>query len=297
MAHNTREMKPKIQFVMFCKTYSKEISRFENLLISFNKHNKDRLNLFVSVSESEIEQYLKYESRTIHIIKDEDYAGKYFAKDNYWGLSLGYLNQEICKLSFWEKKLAENYLCIDSDLYFIRDFRISDFMYNKKTPYSVLVMDKDLQTEHFYRDFGKWRMSLIKKIFKEVGLKDRRYRTCHGMQVINSKVMRNFKSTFMKKKKYEYKDLVRISPYEFTWYNAWLQKSNVIPVVAVEPFFKTYHMRIEYILAKIKKITEKDLSDQYYGIILNSNWKNKPPERYENPGLISKAIYKILNAL
>ena len=40
------------------------------------------------------------------------------------GLSAGYINQEIVKLCFWETGLADNYLCLDSDAEFVRDFHV-----------------------------------------------------------------------------------------------------------------------------------------------------------------------------
>jgi len=285
------------KFIMFCKTYFKEIKAFDNMLESFNRFNKDNIGLYISVPKSEINLYKKYQSKIIKVIDDESYAGAYFTSNKYWGLPEGYIDQEICKLSFWETGKAENYLCIDSDLYFIRSFYVKDFMFNETVPYSVLVMDKDLHTEHFYRDFGKWRMGLIKKIFDEVAYDDSRHRTCHGMQVLNSKVLEDFKTNFMMKKKYNYQDLIKISPYEFTWYNVWLQKSQVIPVKAVEPFFKTFHTRIEYIFSRLKKIKESDLAEQYVGIVLNSNWKKKLHQKYQNPGFIEKLFYKIVNLL
>ena len=38
--------------------------------------------------------------------------------------------------------ICENYLCIDSDSEFIRDFYYSDFMYNDNTPYTIMHESK-----------------------------------------------------------------------------------------------------------------------------------------------------------
>jgi hypothetical protein len=156
-------------------------------------------------------------------------------------------------------------------------------------------MDKDLNIEEFYREFGVFRSGLIKKIFESVGNTDRRMLTCHGMTVMNGSVLENFKLKFMKTKKLSYSNLIEIAPYEYTWYNAWLQKCNIIKIVGVEPFFKTYHMRIEYTLSRLRNISQKDLSRKYVGIILNSNWKPKaPPHLYVDPSLPWKLTYKIM---
>ena len=113
---------------MYCKTYSGDYNRVSLLISSFNKYNVDKIPLFLSVPESELQLFEKFSSDTIEIITDESYAGKYFTNERLSGLPVGYCNQEICKLAFWESKVAKNYLCLDSDLLFIRDFHESDFI-------------------------------------------------------------------------------------------------------------------------------------------------------------------------
>ena len=285
----------RLPLVFVCKTHKKDFKPFTRLFKSFNKYNTDKIPLYLSVPNEDVSLFEGHVGGGATVISDESYMQKYSADDAYWGLPLGYVNQEICKLSFWENNIADNYLFIDSDLYFIRDFRIKDFMATKDTPYSVLVMDKDLNTEKFYREYGVGRTEHIKRIFDEVGLNDARLLTCHGMTVMNAKVLRSLKDDFMKVREYEYKDLIKISPFEYSWYNAWLQKQKVIEIIAVEPFFKTFHMRIEYTFSRLKLISESDLATQYAGIVLNSNWQPKePPARYELPGKLHRIVYKIL---
>lgn len=292
------EHSPKTNLVFVCKTYGVDYDSFCRLFESYRLHNVDSIPFYVSVPEKDIKLFQSFVGADATVISDESYAGVHFTTQEYWGLKKGYINQEICKLSFWETSVAENYLCIDSDAYFIRDFYQSDFMADDKTPFSVLVMDKDLNMQNFYKEFGKWRLDLIKKIFETVGYEDRRYRTCHGMTVFNSKVLKDLKLSFMKKNKLEYRDLIKISPYEYTWYNAWLQKSKVIDVIEVEPFFKTFHMSKEYEIARISLIEQSDISEQYVGIILNSNWQDKkPPTTYENPKRIHRILYNFMSRL
>ena len=283
-------------FVMFCKTYSGDLKRFQLMLSSFNEHNVDKINLVVSVPESELSMFSKFKSKTVAVISDESYAGKYFTNEKLYGLSVGYCNQEICKLAFWESKLAKNYLCLDSDLFFIRDFHESDFMADADTPYTILVMDKDLAIEKHYHEFWLWRQQLIKKIYDAVELNDRRLRTCHGMQVMNARVLKSLKDDFMKPHKYDYADLIAIAPYEFTWYNAWFQKCGLVREMAVEPFFKTFHMRIEYTMSRLRQLDLTDLAYSYIGIILNGNWEH-PADTYEKSPKWMTQLYKFLNRL
>jgi hypothetical protein len=171
-------------------------------------------------------------------------------------------------------------------------------MANAKTPYSVLVMDKDLNIQKNYRDFGVYRTSQIKKIFDLVGLKDKRLLTCHTSTVLNSNVLYDFKKKFMIPKKLSYKDLIEIAPYEYSWYNAWLQKSKIIDILNVESFIKIFHTRMDYIIFRVNLISQANIAEKYVGIILNSNWKPKPaPSNYEDPSLKHKLINKLIRLI
>lgn len=282
-------------FVFFCKTYNKDIERFKVFLKSFNEFNKDNIKLYVSMPELDYNLFKQFESENVILITDESYGKNYFVNQND-GLSVGYINQEICKLSFFETSLAQNYLCVDSDCQFIRDFYTDDFMADDNTPYTVLVQDKDLLVEKHYQSYGDTREQFIEKIYKTVGLEDRRYRTCHGMQVLNSKVLKSLKEDFMKKNNYSYYDLLKIAPFEFTWYNAWFQKCGLVKEMAVEPFFKTFHMRIDYVFSRLKLLKIRDLKRRYVGIVLNGNWK-KPAKEYIKPNIFHKWLYNFLNKM
>lgn len=280
-------------FVMFCKTYSGDLDRVSLMIASFNQYNVEELQLILSVPEQELEIFKQFASKTISVISDESYAGKYFTQERLSGLPVGYCNQEICKLAFWESKITKNYLCLDSDLLFIRDFHESDFMADKNTPFTILVMDKDLAIEKHYHDFWLGRQKFIASIYKKVGLNDRRYRTCHGMQVLNATVLKSLKTDFMAKHKYSYADLIAIAPFEFTWYNAWFQKCGLVREVAVEPFFKTFHMRIEYTMSRLRGLDLDDYAYSYVGIILNGNWE-RPAAKYEKQTWWMRKLYRFL---
>lgn len=99
----------------------------------------------------------------------------------------------------------------------------------------------------------------------------------------------------MKPKMLQYNDLLKISPYEFTWYNVWFQKSELIKEITVEPFFKMLHMRQEYTFSRLRLLRQEDFALAYVGLILNSKWIPKTPLNYENPdNFFYKIFYKIV---
>ena len=289
-------------FIMFCKTYSKDFKQFEYMIETFNRYNREDISMVVSVPKQEMNLYKNFKNKNIELICDEDYANDYFVKDWSGGLSVGYINQQICKLSFWETNRSENYFCVDSDAVFIRDFYYDDFMFNEKIPYTVLIMDKDLSIEKNYHNFWLLRQEFIQKIYDYCELKDKRLRTCHGFQIMNYFVLQSLKNDFMNKHKYSYSDLLRIAPFEFSWYNVWFQKSKIIPEISIEPLFKVFHTKIDYNINKIKQLTIEDYKYSYVGVVYNSNWlkglKCKKVigeatiERLNKITFLSKVIYR-----
>jgi hypothetical protein len=192
-----------INFAMFCKTYSGDFNRVSNLVKSFNKYNKDNIYLFISAPEEELNLFFNLSSKNIKVISDESYAKDHLSLEKYNFSTLGYLNAQICKLTFYKAQFAKNYLILDSDTVFIRDFYFSDFMHDENTPYIVLTMDKDLSIERHY-PFWSERLSNIKKIHDCIELKDRRLRQCHNSQVLNSRVLDSLYLDFMQKKNLNY---------------------------------------------------------------------------------------------
>lgn len=179
-------------FVMYCKTYSGDFERLSNLLKSIKKYNKDNIPLYISAPEHELYLFRPFSRANIFVISDESFAEKYLAKTGHSKMSVGYINQQICKLTFHKTALTKNYLCLDSDTIFIRNFYISDFMYDDKTPFTVLVMDKDLSIERHYRKkFWVGRQKAIKKIYDFMKFEDQRLRACHNSQVFNVQVLKS----------------------------------------------------------------------------------------------------------
>ncbi len=95
------------------------------------------------------------------------------------------------------------------------------------TPYTVLVEDNELKVEpRYYEQHWQGREAHLRRIQELVGLDDRRLLTCHGHQVVlGDESSRRSRTDFMEPRGWTYVDMLAEAPYEFTWYNMWLQKS------------------------------------------------------------------------
>jgi hypothetical protein len=106
----------------------------------------------------------------------------------------------------------------------------------------------------------------------EVGLDDPVMRTSHGHQVFSAKVLQSFRDEFLAPRGWSYADAVAFSPYEFSWYAMWLQKSQVIPIYQREPLVKVFHDEEQHLAAILSGIGPEDLARGYVAVVVNSNF-------------------------
>ena len=258
------------------KTYEKDYPYALRLLKTFHQYNADHIPCYVVAPENSSGQLQKAFTddfkQDVIFIPEEDFS-EYLVTEPVCGIAPGYINQEIIKLAFWEKKQCENYVCLDSDAIFIREFYVSDFMYDDTTPYTVLFEDKWLKTDpDYYRNFGCDREKLLGKILQAIEYEPKIVKTCHGFQIFSSKVLGNLKIDYIEKNGYRYADLLQISPYEFSWYNFWLQKTHVIEVHEIDQLFVYFHMKKQLLESWESGRTLEDLARGYVGIVINSNY-------------------------
>lgn len=261
------------KIAILLKTYLGDISYVERLIPSYHKYNKEQIPLYIVVPQIDLPSFERFESLGIKLLSDESITGNLVTDNRVRGIRPGYINQEIIKLAFWEKNLCENYFCMDSDGVFIRDFYVSDFMYDEKTPYTVLGEDHEFKVDpEYFKNHWEERERLLKIIQHNIGLKDDRVLTCHGFAILSCKVLQSLHDNFMQLNNFTYIDLLTRAPYEFSWYNMWLQKDKTIPIEIKEPLIKSFHQESQHREYKAKGIRINDIARAYIGYNVNSNY-------------------------
>lgn len=267
---NNNGSMPTLSFLL--KSYSRDFELAKRLIESFNAHNVDRIHLYCVVPETDRAQFDALIGSNVSVMTEESLT-QYFTEESVHGLRPGYINQEIVKLSFWELGLSANYFCVDSEAVFVRDFGFLDFMFDTETPYTILVEDNELKVEPaYFNTHWQGREVAIREIMRRVGFEDPVIRTCHGHQVFSSTVLRSFKSEFLEPNGLTYLDALRISPYEFSWYNMWLQKNKTIPIHQREPLVKVFHHEGQELEYKIRGIKPGDIARGYLAVVANSSY-------------------------
>ncbi|WP_445475050.1 DUF6492 family protein [Methanococcoides methylutens] len=254
-------------------TYIGDLEYVDRLIPSYKLHNRDEIPLYIVAPSSDIKAFEKFVGDNIELLMYESITSELVHDNGVRGIRPGYINQEIIKLAFWEKGLCENYFCMDSDGEFIRDFFISDFMYDDDTPFTILVEDNELAVEPaYYEKYWIEREKLIRLIQNEIGLVDRRMLTCHGFAILSCKVLESLHRKYLLPNNLTYQDILKIAPYEFSWYNMWLQKDKAISIEFREPIVKIFHHKNQHLEYLQKGITLDDIARGYLGVVINSNY-------------------------
>ena len=269
-------MKFKNNFSFLLKSYHKDISYVNKLVESFDKYNIDSINLYIVIPRNDIEFFNEYKNKinTVLLLED-DILKEHLVSNGSNNLSPGYINQQIVKLSFWETKLSKSYLCLDSDFVFIRDFYYSDFLNESGDPYLFLDHENDLNTDGIYfKYYQTARLNKLNIISERLNLKFKNLLNVHNSQTFNSEILKQFHEEFLLKNNLGYSDLLSISPYEFSWYNFWVQKTQKNNLLYKPSLVKFFHMDYQYVFSLM--ITDlKDLRRSYIGIVLNTTWSRK----------------------
>lgn len=259
-------------FGMLLKSYAGDLEYAQRLIRSFHAHNVDELSLYCVVPEQDIPLFHELSGPNVTVMSEEPFA-QYFTHEPVWGIRTGYINQEIVKLAFWESGLLDAYFCVDSDAEFVRDFTTSDFIAPDGYPFEVLVEDRELLVEpRYFRDHGQTRSEAICRIADEIGWKSPIVLTCHGHQVFSGEVLKSFRQDFLNPRGWSYLDALKVAPLEFTWYNVWLQASQVIPIHPREPWVKVFHHEDQCLEYALRGITNEDIARGYLAVVVNSNY-------------------------
>jgi hypothetical protein len=255
------------------KSYHDDLDRAIELCHSLKRFNTDNLPIWIIVPERDLTEFVPCAQACDATLMSESLFTHYLTDVPVSGIRPGYINQEIIKLAFWELGLANNYLPIDSDAVILRPFGARDFMFDPETPFTVLLEDHELKIEpKYFAENWQDRESSLREIQAFLDLRDLRILTCHGHQVLSVKVLQSFKEQVLTPRNLTYRDILEISPYEFSWYNFWLQKSKVIAIHQREPYFKVVHSSEQHLEIALKGISMEDISRAYVGVIINSNF-------------------------
>ena len=254
------------------KSYADDLEYARRLASSLHRHNVDRLPVYFVVPEEHVSIFTETVGYVGDVLSETELA-EHLVTEPTAGFSAGYINQEIVKLSFWELGLVANYFCVDSDAEFILDFTAADFMADASTPYTLLTEDADLQVERdYYSHTWITRAKSLERIREAIGYEGIWPLTVHGHAIFSSTVLASFRNEFLAPRGWTYADALQVSPYEPSWYNAWLLHRKPIEIIRRDPLVKTFHTPTQHLEYALRGVTEQDVSRGFLAVVVNSNF-------------------------
>lgn len=256
-------------FILLIKSYKRDFDVLQILLDSIKKHNIDNIPVYIAVNDCDFYFFKENLEPKFNLLKDSHII-KTEIKNNW-------KYQQIIKSQIHKLGICKNYLCLDSDSEFIKDFYIKDFMYNDETPYTIIHQQKDLFSWSSNKNKKKFNPKIEferdrKHVMKILGRKGKIYDFGPSPVIWSCKVWESFEKNYLNKNNLTFEDVINQVPSEFSWYGEWLLIDKTINLYPLEPLFKVFHYKEQYIDYIREGHNIASISENYLGIVLQSNW-------------------------
>lgn len=265
------------QVVLYCKSYRKDFLRLKHLLQSISKFNSDHIPFYISTPSEDRQllfellgqegyRWISDES----IIKANINVSEQITKNKS-----GSLTQQIIKSEFWRLGLCENYVCLDSDCVFIKNFHRSDFLASDGNPYTVIYQNKEYFQLAVNRGFTKVPIQLIaeadrvKKLFNREG--PNYFCPCPPF-IWSTKVWKSLEEFYLKPNGISFWDICTSTHPESLIYLEAILNFKPIPLYPIEQLFRIYYYDWHYYLLKRCGESELKIKENYLGLIYQSSW-------------------------
>jgi len=268
-----------LNIVLYCCTFRKDLKRTVKLAQSIQKHNKTNIPFYISVPAEDVDLFRGHLKDFDVIIFNEQDIFIANPKLNIQKLYeiRGGLRQQVIKSEFWRLDISENYLVLDSDCIFIRDFDESDFIFTGDVPYSIIHEGRDVlqATERFGpKKIRQHFLADREPIKAALGRKGVTYDFGYAPFLWSKKVWESLDQNYLTPNNMNFLDAVLLCGSEFTWYGESLINFRAIPVYPREQLFMHYHYEHQLWTDQVLGCKEEILAHDYLGVVYQSNWES-----------------------
>lgn len=284
--------------VLYCKSYHRDVMRAKRLAESVRMHNPGNLPFYLSCPLDDRALFRDIIGTDgITLLTDEEIvAQNSFINQHALGALPGGLSQQIVKSEFWRLGVSENYLCLDSDSYFVRDCNKEDFLTPSGAPYTVMNESLELRlfgALHHHSKIAHNRDMECKAIMEIFGRKGRQYDFGPLPVVWSRHVWADFAEKFLEPRSMNFLDAIKLFPSEMRWYGEALLKFKSIELWPVETLFRCYHYEDQFRVAKKSGETDEALSQIYLGVCSQSNWDKELEYGQTKKSLLSRFVRNV----
>lgn len=250
---------------------------------SVHRFNVDDIPIYVSVPSGNLDDFRKcFGNIPCTFLTDEEILEKVFAvHGNLPKFFPPHLMQQLIKLEFWRMGYCKNYAWIDSDSYFIKDFRLVDFFYDEETPYLVqdeyIPEDEDLRMKHVPEKVRQRRIQDIVNLtnkFRALFNNTGPFYAFGGSTPIvwSCMVLESFYHDYLRPQNKSLFEMLYNYPCETQLYGEYAHFCKVIPVKGIRHMFKSYYHADDFYISQMAGEYEYSLAREYFGICMQSNW-------------------------
>jgi len=266
--------------VLYCKSYHRDVQRAKRLAESIRRFNSSNLPFYVSCPSADLPLFRDIiGNEAVIFLADEEIVAKNPSlNQNDLNALPGGLSQQVVKSEFWRLGICENYLCADSDAYFIRDFNKDDFLAPGGHPYTVMNESLELRlfgVLHQHARIARDRDAECKNIMEILGRTGRQYDFGPLPVVWSRLVWADLAEKFLEPRGMSFLDAIILFPSEMRWYGEALLKFRSIELWPVETLFRCYHYEEQFRDATKSGETDEALSQIYLGVCVQSNWDSE----------------------
>ena len=291
-----------LNFVLYCCTFRKDLLRTVKLAESIRKHNKNKIPFYISVPADDVQLFKEYLKEFDIIIFDERdifVANPKLDIQKLYSIRGG-LRQQVIKSEFWRLGISKNYLVLDSDCIFIRDFDEGDFLVKDDVPYSIIHEGRDVlqATERFGpKKIRQHFLADREPIKAALGRTGVTYDFGYAPFLWSGKVWESLDINYLTPNGMNFLDAVLLCGSEFTWYGESLVNFRAIPIYPREQLFKHYHYEHQLWADQVLGYKEKILSHDYLGVVYQSNWESWGDFGPSNKSIASRVWRTVKRAL
>ena len=246
---------------------------------SIRKHNKSRIPFYISVPAEDVDLFNEHLTGFNAIVFDEVdifRANPKLAIQKLYEIRGG-LRQQVIKSEFWRLEISENYLVLDSDCIFIRDFNEGDFIAKDDVPYSVIHEGREVlqATERFGpKKIRQHYLADREPIKAALGRTGVTYDFGYAPFLWSRKVWESLDVHYLSPNGMNFLDAVLLCGSEFTWYGESLINFRAIPIYPREQLFMHYHYEHQLWAHQVLGYKEEILAHDYLGVVYQSNWES-----------------------
>jgi hypothetical protein len=290
-----------MRFGLFCKSFRRDVSRVEKLVASIERFARGEFAFVLSVPESDVPLFRdRIGSTTARIVTDEEILERRIRQN--------WRTQQVVKLRAHRLGFADTWLLLDSDMSFIRDFSVADFVDTDGTV--ALVASRWLHRFDLHeKEFGAYlrghdnlgtlsteeARTLADGSRPEADLPPLYWlRDALSRGSVESRIPRiratfprsgpelfylptavwtrdslqSLERDYLEPRGLEFEDLIRYSPWEGTWLGEWEIRRRLPKRRPAESFFLHFMSDTAIERARVAGFTTADFAKRYVGLQL-----------------------------